>query len=162
VGNLFDTLAAVYRLEGSTWSVRPELAADWRGTYSASLALAFSRSRYPLLSEAGGILLGNDLFLNTSNDDWKAEAGFTMLSKTIFLTLSLAYEENWVPYSAVYTVGSSKGANLGGNLSWRLHPRLEIDAAAEVTRRLWLAPGYAAGMISGSLALSAGVTSHFP
>jgi hypothetical protein len=162
VSNSFDTVRADYRLTGSTWSLRPHLAAEWRGAYSASIGLAFTRSRYPMLSEAGGISLDYVLFLNTSNDDWKAEAGFTMLTKAIFITLALDYEENWVPYNPFYALGSSSGAGLAGTLSWKLRPWFEIDATFQATRRLWLAPGYTGGMISDNLLLSAGVTSNFP
>lgn len=162
VRNAFDTVFAEYRLTGSSWSLRPQLTAEWQGAYSASLGLAFARSRYPLLPQAGGILLDNPLFLNTSNDDWRAEAGFTMLTKAIFLVLSLDYEENRVPYNSIYTLGSSTGAGLAGNLSWKLRSWFEFDAAVEATRRLRLARGYPVGMISDNLLLSAGVTSNFP
>jgi hypothetical protein len=124
--------------------------------------LAFSRARYPILTEVGGILLENGLFLNTSNDDWKAEAGFTMLTKAIFLVLSLDYEENRVPSNPLYTLGSSRGVGMGGNLSWTVRPWFKIDATVEATRRLALAQGYAGGMLSNNLLLSAGVTSYFP
>jgi hypothetical protein len=162
VRNLFDTVRAEYRLTGSSWSLRPQLSAEWRGAYSASVGLAFTRSRYPALSEAGGIRLDYDLFLNTSNDDWKAEAGFTALTKAIFLTLSVDYEENWVPYNPFYGLGSSGGAGLSGSLSWKLRPWFEVEAAVEATRRTWLAQGFTGGMISDNLLLSAGVTSNFP
>jgi hypothetical protein len=162
VSNAFDTVFAEYRLAGSAWTVRPQLSAEWRSAYSATLGLAYSRSRFPLLSEAGGLRLDNELFLNTSNDDWKAEAGFTMLTKAIFLVLSLDYEENWVPYNPIYTLGSCKGVGLGANLYWKLRPWFEIDATLEAARRLWLARGFSGGMISDNLLLSAGVSSNFP
>lgn len=162
VRNLFDTASAEYRLAGATWTLRPQLAAEWLGAYSASVGLGYTRSRYPILTEAGGIRLDNELFLNTSNDDWKAEAGFTMLTKAIFLTLSLDYEESWVPYNPIYTLGSCGGLGVGGNLSWKLRSWFEIDASLEATRRTWLARGYSGGMISDNLLLSAGVTSNFP
>lgn len=162
IGNSFDTVFAEYRLTGSTLTLRPQLTAEWRGAYTANLGLVYARARYPLLSEAGGLRLDNELFLNTSNDDWKAEAGFTMLTKAIFLVLSLDYEENWVPYSSIYTLGSSKGLGLSGNLYWKLRPWFQIDATLEATRRLSLAPGFSGGMISDNLLLSAGVTSNFP
>lgn len=158
----FPALKADYRLTGSTWSLRPQLAAEWRGAYSASLGMGYARSRYPFLTEAGGIILGNPLFLNTSNDDWKAEADFTMLTKAIFLTLSLEYEENWVPYNSFYALGSSGGAGLSGNLAWQVRPWFEIAANVQASRRLWLARGYTFGMISDNLLLSAGVTYNFP
>jgi hypothetical protein len=162
VSNGFDTLQADFRLTGSTWSVRPQLAAEWRGAYSASLGLAYTRGQYPLLSEAGGLSLDRVYFLNTSNDDWKAEAGFTMLTKAIFLTLSLDYEENWVPYNPYYALGSSGGAGFAGSLSWKLRPWFEIDATVQAARRLWLSPGYTGGLLSDNLLLSAAVTSNFP
>lgn len=162
VRTAFDTVAAGYRLTGSSWSVRPELSAEWRGSFSATAGLTFTRARYPLLAEAGGLLLDNELYLNTSSDDWLAEAGFTMLTKAIFLTLTLGYEENRVPYRAIYAVGSSAGASAACNFTWKLRPWFEIDAACEAVRRLRLAEGYAVGMISGNLVLSAGVTSRFP
>jgi hypothetical protein len=74
----------------------------------------------------------------------------------------LDYEENRVPYNSIYTLGSSTGAGLAGNLSWKLRSWFELDAAVEATRRLRLAPGYSGGMISDNLLLSAGVTSNFP
>jgi hypothetical protein len=162
VSNSFNSVFADFRLAGSAWTLRPQLSAEWKGAYTAALGLAYTRSRYPLLSEAGGLRLDNVLFLNTSNDDWKAEAGFTMLTKAIFLILSLDYEENWVPYNSIYTLGSSKGLGLAGNLYWKLRPWFQIDATLETTRRLWLTPGFSGGMISNNLLLSAGVTSHFP
>jgi hypothetical protein len=162
VSSSFDTVRADYRLTGSTWSLRPQLAAEWRGAYSASLGLSFTRARYPILAEAGGISLANPLYLNTSSDDWKAEAGFTMLTKAIFLTVSLDYEENWVPYNPDYALGSSGGAGLAGSLSWKLRPWFEIDATVQAARRLWLARGYTGGMLSDNLLLSIGVTSDFP
>lgn len=162
VRNSLDTVSAEYRLSGSSWTVRPQLSAEWRGAYTATLGLAFSRSRYPILPVVGGILLENGLFLNTSNDDWKAEAGFTMLTKAIFLVLSLDYEENSVPSNPLYTLGSSRGVGMGGNLSWTVRPWFKIDATVEATRRLALAQGYAGGMLSDNLLLSAGVTSYFP
>ncbi len=162
VSNSFQTLFADYRLTGSAWTLRPQLSAEWRGAYTATLGLGYTRSRYPFLSEAGGLQLDNVLFLNTSNDDWKAEAGFTILTKAIFLVLSLDYEENWVPYNSIYSLGSSKGFGLGGNLFWKLRPWFEIDASMETTRRLSLAPGFSGGMISDNLQLSVGVTSYYP
>ncbi|MBW8888342.1 MAG: hypothetical protein JF616_11355 [Fibrobacteres bacterium] len=162
VRNSFGTVSANYRLTGSAWTMRPQLSADWKSTYTATLGMAYTRSRYPVLSEADGLSLRNVLFLNTSNDDWKAEAGFTMLTKAIFLVLSLDYEENWVPYNSIYSLGSSKGIGLGGNLYWKLRPWFEIDATLETTRRLSLAPGFSGGMISDNLQLSAGFTSNFP
>jgi hypothetical protein len=162
VSNGFDTVRADFSLTGSTWSLRPQLAAEWRGAYTASIGLAFARGRYPILTEAGGLNLDRVYFLNTSNDDWKAEAGFTMLTKAIFLTLSLDYEENWVPYNPYYALGSSGGAGLAGSLSWKLRPWFEVDATVQATRRLWLAPGYTGGILSDNLLLSAAVTSNFP
>lgn len=162
VDTLFGPARAGYRLQGSTWSVQPRLSAEWAGAYSATLDFAYARARYPVVTEADGTVFAFPRYLSTGNEDWKAGAGFTMLTKAIFLTLSLEYEVNWVPKPAVYSVGSSKG--LGGNasLSWKLRPWFEVDASASAVRRLELQEGYASGLISGNTLLTLGITSRFP
>lgn len=161
VDTLFGQRQEEYRLQGSTWGVRPRLAWEW-AAYSASLDFAFARGRFPLVSELGGAQLSFPLYLNVPNDDWKAGAGLTMLSKAIFLTLSLEYEVNWVPNAAVYGVGSSKGLGANASLTWKLRPWFEVDGAATATKRLELQTGYSAGRIRDYLLFSLGITSRFP
>lgn len=161
VDTLFGPLQAEYRLQGTAWSLAPRLAGEW-SAYSATLDFSFARGRYPVVSEAGGTTLPYPRYLNVSSDDWKAGAGFTMLTKAIFLTLSLDYEVNWVPNPAVYSVGSSKGLGANASLFWKLRPWFEVDATASATRRLEMQDGYSAGNISGNTILSLGITSRFP
>jgi hypothetical protein len=162
VDTLFGPVRAEYRLQGSAWSVQPRLTAEWKAAYSATLDFGFTRGRYPVVDSTGNTTLPYPRYLGIDNDDWKAGAGFTMLTKAIFLTLSLDYEVNWVPNPAVYSVGSSKGVGANASLFWKLRPWFEVDATLSATRRLELQAGYSAGNISGNTLLSLGVTSRFP
>ena len=115
-----DRIEADYKLEGSSWSVEPQLVAEWASAYSASLGLGFARGTYPTVNDIDGRVLLFPLYQNYSADDWKAEAGFSILSKAIFLTMSLDYEENWVANPQIYRQGSSKGLGLNSNLFWKI------------------------------------------
>jgi hypothetical protein len=85
-----------------------------------------------------------------------------MLTKAIFLNFSVDYEVNQVPnLLLIYTVGSSEGAGVNFNLSWKLRPWFEIDGSLIATRRLALAAGFSAGNISDFTQLSLGLTSRF-
>ena len=157
-----DRLQARYSLNGSLWSVEPQIVAEWASAYSASLGMAFARGDYPVLDGISGRTLLFPLYQNYSADDWKAEAGFSILSKAIFFTVSLDYEENWVAHPEIYRQGSSKGLGLDGNLFWKIRNGFEIDLSCNATRRIWLAPGYASGNIVNVVNLSLGLTSRFP
>jgi hypothetical protein len=156
-----DRLQARYSLEGSLWSVRPQVVAEWASTYSASLGMSFARGDYPVLDRLEGRTLLFPLYQNYSADDWKAEAGFSILSKAIFFTVSLDYEENWVAHPEIYRQGSSKGVGLDGNLFWKIRRWFEIDVSCNATRRIWLARGYASGNIVDVVNLSLGLSSRF-
>ena len=162
VDNLDVLTLARYSLEGAVWSVQPKLVAEWSSAYSASLGLNFTRGDYPIISAIDGQVLLFPLYQNYSADDWKAEAGFSILSKAIFFTLSVDYEENWVAYPQIYRQGSSKGFGLNGNLFWKLHRWIELDVSCDATRRTWLADGYTSGNISNAINLSVGLMSRFP
>jgi hypothetical protein len=157
-----DRLPARYALEGASWSLQPQLVAEWAAAYSASLGLAFTRGTYPIMDAIDGQTLLFPLYQNYSADDWKAEAGFSILSKAIFFTLSLDYEENWVANPQIYRQGSSKGFGLNGNLFWKLHRWFELDLSCNAAHRTWLAEGYSSGAISNVVNLSLGLTSRFP
>lgn len=156
-----DRREARYSLEGSLWSVQPRIVAEWSSAYSASLGMTFARGEYPVLDRLEGRQLLFPMYQNYSADDWKAEAGFSILSKAIFFTLSLDYEENWVAHPEIYRQGSSKGLGLDGNLFWKIRRWLEIDVSCNARRRTWLAPGYASGNIVNLVNLSLGLSSRF-
>jgi hypothetical protein len=158
----FNRVPLEYSLQGSSWSVQPQVVADWASTYTASLGMSFTRGDYPILSVVGGDSLYLPLYQNYSADDWRALAGFSMVSKAIFFTLSLDYEENWVAYPQIYRQGSSKGFGLNGNLFWKIRRWFEIDVSCNATRRTWLAEGHTSGNISDNLSVSLGATSRFP
>lgn len=163
VARSVDTVSVDFRLTGSSWMLRPEVTAEWAGAYSTSLACAFTRGRYPVLEESEGIAFPYPHFITPSSDDWKYQAVFTMLTKAIFMTLSVDYEVNWVPYSPlIYSVGTSKGAGLDCNLHWNLWRWLELDFNSTATRRLELAEGFTSGYISSNTLVSLGLTARLP
>lgn len=156
-----DRLQAQYSLKGSVWSVQPQVVAEWASSYSASLGMTFTRGEYPVLDRISGRTLLFPLYQNYSADDWKAQAGFSILSKAIFFTVSLEYEENWVAHPEIYRQGSSKGLGLDGNLFWKIRNWFEVDVSCHAARRTWLAPGYSSGNIANVVNLTLGITSRF-
>ncbi|MEO6096758.1 MAG: hypothetical protein ABIW76_14090 [Fibrobacteria bacterium] len=158
----FNRVPLEYSLQGSSWSVQPQVVANWASIYSANLGMGFTRGDYPILSVVDGDTLYFPLYQNYSADDWRAMAGISMVSKAIFFTLSLDYEVNWVANPQIYRQGSSKGFGLNGYLFWKFRPWFEIDVGCNATRRTWLADGYSSGNISDNLSLSLGAASRFP
>src|SRR5690606_19745630 len=132
----FSRVEAAYQLKGSEWSVQPQLIAEWTQAYSFSLYLTFTRGSFPILSLLGENALQLPKYLEESFDDWKPGASVTVLSKTIFLTLSAHYQENWVAYSPEYTLRSSRGIGANCHLYWTLLPWLEFDFSGLASRRL--------------------------
>ncbi|GEM_PF-5207067 len=160
--NNLNRVAASYALDGSSWSVQPQLIAEWASAYSANVGLNFARGTYPIVNDIGGQALLFPLYQNYSADDWRAETGFSILSKAIFFTVSLDYEENWVANPQIYRQGSSKGFGLNSNLFWKIHDWFEIDFSCNATRRTWLQSGFTSGNIVNVTNLSLGLTSRFP
>jgi hypothetical protein len=157
---ILERIRAGYRLQGASWSLQPGLVAEWASAYTANLSLSYTRGRYPILYAVEGGTLETPKYLEESNDDWRAETGLTILAKAIFFTLSMDYEENWVPYSLIYTLGSSRGAGLNANLFWKLRPWMEIDFTCMASHRLDDAG--TPGRIQDNVSLSLGLTSRFP
>lgn len=151
---------AAYQVAGSEWTLQPQLIAEWAQGYSVSASLAFTRGRFPFVHHADGHALMRPRYLLESFDDWKPGAGFTFLSKTIFFTLSVAYEENWVVYSPEYSLGSSRGVEANCNLFWRFLPRMELDFSFLASRRL--DKGISPGRLQNLTTVSLGLTSRFP
>lgn len=151
---------AAYQVNGLEWTLQPQLIAEWSHAYSVSASLAFTRGRYPFLYQAEGRALMRPKYLLESFDDWKPGLSFTYLSKTIFFTLSAAYEENWVVYSPEYSLGSSRGVDANCNLFWKFLPRVEVDFSGLASHRL--DKGTAPGRIQNMTSVSLGLTSRFP
>lgn len=155
----FNRIPADYRLRGSTLMVQPQLVGEWASSYSFSLSLAYTQARFPILSQVGGSTLQSSRYVEESYDDWKPEAGVTILTKAIFLTLSANYQENTVPYAPLdYTLESSKGFGLNGNLFWKVRPWLEIDFTGMASHRF---KGTKKDRIQDIRSMSLGLTSRF-
>lgn len=150
---------ARYDLEGSTSTVQPLVTVDWGSIYSATASLAYTRGRYPMLSGHGGKDLDWPQFIGEDYQGWKPEATFSILSKRLFLNLSLGYEMHQPAPSPYYFQGYSEGVGLGGNFSWKLSPWVEIDFSGTWRKRLddKATPGQVQDMAS----VSAGLISRF-
>jgi len=155
-----NRVQAGYRLQGSKWSVQPQLVWEWASAYSATLSVAYGRGSYPAVTQVEGGALKVARFLYAPYIDWQPSLGLTILSKTIFLNLTVDYETNTVPASTVYGTGSSRGIGLNGNAFWKLAPLLEIDFTCMAERLL--SHGALPGRIQDMTSLSLGLTSRFP
>jgi hypothetical protein len=106
----------------------------------------------------GGSTLQSSRYIEESYDDWKPEAGVTILTKAIFFTLSANYQENRVPYAPLdYTLESSKGFGLNCNLFWKVRPWLEIDFTGMASHRT---EGAKKDRIQDIVSMSLGLTSR--
>jgi hypothetical protein len=155
-----NRVQAAYRLQGSTWSLQPQLVWEWSPAFTATFALAYGRGSYPVLTGVEGQQLEIPKYLDAPYEDWRPSLGLTILAKTIFVNLSLDYETNTVPSNPIYSMGSSRGAGLNGNVFWKLRPWFEIDFTCMAERSL--AAGPLPGRIQDMTALSLGITSRFP
>lgn len=155
-----NRVQAAYRLQGSIWSLQPQLVWEWASSYSATFSLAYGQGNYPTLTTVDGQELEIPKYLDAPYEDWRPSLGFTILSKTIFLTLSLDYETNTVPANSIYSMGSSRGMGVNGNLFWKLRPWFEIDFTCMVERQL--DAGSLPGRIQNMTSLVLGFTSRFP
>lgn len=158
-----NRVQAGYRLQGSKWSVQPELVFEWASAYSATLSVAYGRGSDPAVTEVDGGVLEVARFLYAPYIDWRPAVGLTILAKTIFVNLSVDYETNTVPASTpanIYGTGSSRGVGVNGNAFWKIAPLLEIDFTCMAEREL--SHGELPGRIQDMTSLSLGLTSRFP
>lgn len=154
-----DPVRVRYRLEGVTAAVQPVVTVDWRSIYSASLSLAYSRGWYPLLSGHGGRDLAWPQFIDESYQGWKPEATFSILSRRLFLNVTLGYEMHAPSASPFYFQGYSEGVGLGGHCSWKLSPWMEMDLSGLWRKRLDGKP--APGQVQDMTSISGGFISRF-
>lgn len=157
---VFTPILASYQMKGSTWMVQPQLIADWTPSVSATLSLGYTRARFPIVNQVDGLALQTPKYLEESYDDWKPALGVTVLTKAIFLTLTAEYEVNTVDASPEYSIGSSRGLGLNGDLFWKIRSWLEIDVSGMMTRGDDAGP--LPGRIRDMLSLSLGLTSRLP
>ncbi|HKP96286.1 MAG TPA: hypothetical protein VJ385_11050 [Fibrobacteria bacterium] len=157
---IFTRILASYQLKGSIWMVQPQLIADWTPAVSMTLSLAYAQARFPILAEAEGFALQTPKYLEETYDDWKPALGVTVLTKAIFFTLSADYEENRVPATPEYNVGSSRGLGLNCDLFWKIRPWLEIDLSGAFSRARDSGP--LQGRLQNMRSLSLGLISRFP
>lgn len=150
---------ARYDLEGSATTVQPLVTVDWGSIYSASASLAYTRGRYPMLAAYGGKGLDWPQFIGEDYQGWKPEATFSILSKRLFLNLSLGYEMHQPVSSPYYFQGYSEGVGLGGNCSWKVSPWVEIDFSGMWRKRLDDKP--TPGQVQDMTSVSAGLISRF-
>jgi hypothetical protein len=152
-------IQADYRLLGSSWMVQPQLIVEWTPAVSATLSLAYTQSRNPILAEVDGYRLRFAKFVEESYDDWKPAIGVTVLTKSVFFTFSANYEENWIPYHEDYILGSSRGVGVNCDVFWKVRPWFEVDFSgiAAKGRDFGMLPGRVQNMLS----LSLGLTSRF-
>ena len=149
-----------FRWKDRCGCVQPQLSRTGLHVF-VPLSLAFTRGAYPILEWLDGRKLLFPLYQNYSADDWKAEAGFSILSKAIFFTVSLDYEENWVAIpKSTGKVQQRRGPT--ATCSGKCGPGSRSTSSCRATRRTWLAPGYASGNIVNMMNLSLGLTSRFP
>jgi hypothetical protein len=151
---------ASYQLKGSVWMVQPQLIADWTPAISTTLSLAYTQARFPILDKVEGYALDNPKYLEETYDDWKPAVGVTVLTKSFFFTFTADYEENWIPASAGYSLGSSRGIGLNCDLFWKIRPWIELDFSGMLSRGRDMGP--LQGRIQNMHSLSLGMTSRFP
>lgn len=151
---------AEYRLQGSTWSLQPQLVGEWNQTYTFTVATIYSRGSYPVLTQINGQELELSKYLDVPYEDWRPSLGLTILAKTIFLNLSFDYQTNTVPYNPIYSFGSSRGMGVNGNMFWKIRNWFEIDFTCMAEHRLGKTEQ--AGRIQDMTSLSLGITSRFP
>jgi hypothetical protein len=159
LGYATDTLQARFDLSGRVSTVQPVITVEWAAAYSASLSLAYTRGWYPIIGSYGGKPLSWPQFIDESYSAWKPEATFSVLSKRLFLNLTLGYEMHAPSPSEFYFQGPSRGAGAGGHCSWKLSPFLEVDFSGLWRKRLdgRSTPGQVQDMVS----LSGGLISRF-
>ena len=152
-----DTLVARYNLQGRVSTVQPVLTVEWASIYSASLSLAYTRGWYSLIRTYGGKDIFPALFIDESYTAWRPEAGFTVLSRKVFLNATAAYELHKPDSSPHYYTGYHEVLGLGGNLSWKLGRFMEMDFSGLFRTQTKGAASAALDMTS----ISAGITSRF-
>lgn len=154
-----DTLVARYDLTGSVSTVQPAVTLEWASKYSASLSLAYTRGWYPMIAAHDGKPLSWPQFIDESYSGWKPEATFSILSKRLFLNVTLGYEWHTPSPSEFYFQGPSHGVGLGGHCSWKITPYLEVDFSGLWRRRL---DGRSTeGQVQDLASLSGGLISRF-
>lgn len=127
LGYRVDTLTGRYSLKGWVSSVQPVLTLEWASIYSASLSLAYVRGWFPIIGTYRGRELFPALYIDESYAAWKPEAGFSILSKRLFLNASAGYELHKPSPSPQYYTGYHEVLGLGGNLAWKMNPFVEAD-----------------------------------
>ncbi|HLP43498.1 MAG TPA: hypothetical protein VK465_18485, partial [Fibrobacteria bacterium] len=156
---LVEAARARYALSGMRITVQPSITVEWAAVYSASLSLAWSRGRYPMLRETAGRALAFPQYLDEDFEGWKPEATFSILSRRLFLNMSMAYEMHAPAASPHYFQGYSEGLGLVGHCAWKISSSMEIDVSGLWRRRLDNKP--TPGEVQDMTSLSMGLVSRF-